>query len=301
MVGIGLKIVACIPAYNESKSIGEIVRAAKKYCTEVIVCDDGSIDDTVKVSRLAGALVVQHQSNGGYGTVIKTLLQEAKKIKADVTVTLDSDGQHDPSEIPKVIKPILNGDCDMVIGSRFLSNKKNKPIPMYRSFGVKAITKLTKNLSYSHITDAQSGFRAYSKSALSKLVLFEDGMAISAEILMQAKDNNLLVKEVPITIRYDVENSSTHNPISHGLSVLTKVFTFMSVRHPMLFYTLPGVAFLFISILFMGFSLELFSNTRFVSTNMIMISLGSSIVGVVLIATGVILYTMSILIRGKIK
>ena len=149
-------------------------------------------------------------------------LRSAAEKDADVMVTLDSDGQHNPDEIPQIVGPILNERFDIVIGSRFLrDNKKQEQnkIPTYRNLGIRTITRLTQSASYSQVTDAQSGFRAYSKNALSKISLFEDGMAASTEILLRASEKNLIIKEVPISIKYDIEKPSTHNPISHGVGV----------------------------------------------------------------------------------
>ena len=294
------KILVCIPAYNEAKHIGDIVRNARPYCSEVIVCDDGSVDETSNIARSAGAIVVRHEPNKGYGAAIKTLFEIARMKNADVMVTLDSDGQHNVNEIPKIIEPILKEGVDVVIGSRFLRNEDKRKIPSYRSFGIKTITKLTQVASYDHITDSQNGFRAYNKKAISKLDLREEGMSVSTEILIKAKEVNLTVQEVPITVTYDGGDTSTHSPLSHGISVMHSVVQFISLRHPLMFYGLSGIVFLLTGIFYMSSALDLFSHTRYVSTPTILISTGFVLVGMVLLATGVILYTMTALIRGKI-
>ena len=291
----------CVPAYNEARHIENIVRDAKPYCTEVIVCDDGSVDNTGELARAAGATVIRHESNRGYGAAIKTLFNTAKIRNADIMITFDSDGQHDPHEIPKIVEPILKQEADIVIGSRFLTADDKKKVPSYRSFGIKTITKFVNAASYDHITDSQNGFRAYGRNAISKLDLYDDGMAISTEILIKAKENNLTIKEVPITVTYDVEDASTHSPISHGASVMNSVIQFISLRHPLSFYGLTGIVCLIMGISFMSVALELFSRTRYVSTPSILISATFVITGIVMLATGVILYTMKALIRGKIK
>ena len=216
-------------------------------------------------------------------------------------VTIDSDGQHNPEQIPEVIKPIVEEDYDIVIGSRFLNQQDKRKVPAYRSFGIRTITKLAQLTSYNKLTDAQSGFRAYSKKALEKIDLVEDGMAVSTEILMRAGQRNLLVKEVPVTIRYDVDDASTHNPLVHGIGVLVTIIRFASLRHPFTFYGLPGFAFLVFAGYFMTIALNVFSATRFVSTNLIILSIGTAIIGVVLLMTGVILYTLAALLREKIR
>ena len=135
-------VVVCIPAYNEAMNIGNVVRAAKAHANEVIVCDDGSSDFTDEKAVEAGATVIRHPVNRGYGGAIKTLFNAAKESGADIMITLDSDGQHNPQQIPAVIDPIIKEGYDVVIGSRFLNAADRTKVPSYRSFGIKAITKL---------------------------------------------------------------------------------------------------------------------------------------------------------------
>ena len=290
-------------AFNEAKTITEIVEKAKKYAAEVVVYDDGSIDNTSEVARASGAMVLSSSRNKGYGVAIRALFQIAREKNADVMVTLDSDGQHDPDQIPALLEPILKEDFDIVIGSRFLAPQGTGiyKIPSYRTFGIRTITRFTRAVSYNGITDAQSGFRAYNKNSISKINLFEDGMAVSTEILMRAKEKNLSIKEAPITISYDVSDPSTHNPFFHGVGVLYSVIQFISLRHPLAFYGLPGVVLLVTAGAFLSKALELFSATRYVSTNLILISLGMAMIGVMLLSTGAILHTLTALFKGKIK
>jgi len=296
-----LRILVCIPAFNEAKTIADIITKSKKHAKEVIVYDDGSTDDTYEAANSAGATVIRNPENKGYGVAIRSLFQAAKEQNADIMVTLDSDGQHNPDQIPQLIEPLLKQGVDLVIGSRFLDSNDKEKVPRYRSFGIKTITKLTQAASYSGITDSQSGFRAYNKNALSKINLFEDGMAVSIEILLRAKEKKLLTTEVPITINYDVKDTSTHNPISHGLGVLYSVLQFISLRHPLAFYGLPGIALLGVAAFFLKNVLHLFSTTGYVSTNMILISVGIAVVGVVLLATAAIVYTLVALLKDRIK
>lgn len=293
-------IVVGIPAFNEAKNIRDVIKKAKLYCDKIIVCDDGSVDDTSKVAQAEeGVTVIKHSKNMGYGAAIKTLFDHARKEKYPVFVTLDSDGQHDADDIPKIAEPIFHGKAEIVIGSRFLKNTSKRNIPKYREFGIKTITKLTKVVSYDNISDSQSGFRAYSKEAISKITIFEEGMAVSTEILLNAKEQRLSITEIPIVVKYDVDDTSTHNPLSHGLAVLASVFRYASVKHPLSFYALPGFGLVLVSIFFFGWSLDIFSASGGFPTNMILYSIGFAIIGTVMVATGTILYTMTILIRGK--
>jgi glycosyltransferase involved in cell wall biosynthesis len=292
-------VIACIPAYNESKTISNIVQRAKKYVTEVIVYDDGSVDNTYELAKAAGATVIRSPINKGYGVAIKSLFQAAKEKNADVMITLDSDGQHDPDQIPDVLEPILEDEFDIVIGSRFLNSRDKEKVPMYRSFGIKTITKLTSTGSSSKLTDAQSGFRAFGKRALWNINLFEEGMAVSTEILLTAKEKNLLIKEVPATIRYDVSNSSTHSPLTQGITTVNSIIQFISLRHPLAFYVLPGLILLTAAAVFMYSAMDMYSSTKYISTNMILVSLGTSIIGIVLLATGIILNTLIALLKTR--
>lgn len=294
-------VTVCIPAYNEAANIGGIIKKVQKYADKIIVYDDGSSDNTKEVAMAAGALVIRSSKNKGYGSAIKALFDAAREEEARIMVTLDSDGQHDPDQIPELVEPIVNEECDMVIGSRFLNVKDKDRVPKYRSLGIKTITRLTQAASYNSITDAQSGFRAYSKNALLKMNLFEDGMSVSTEILLRAKEKNLMIKEIPVRIYYDLEKTSTHNSISHGVGVLYSVFQFISLRHPLAFYGLPGIALLIVAAFYMSNAMELFSTTRYISTNMILVSVGTAVVGVVLLATGSILYTITALLKGRIR
>lgn len=293
------RILVCIPAYNESSKIGKIVNRARAYASEVIVCDDGSTDETAKEAQTAGATVIRHSVNKGYGSAIKTLFRTAKENNADVMVTLDADGQHDPDQIPNIVEPILNEGFDIVIGSRFLNIHDREKVPSYRSFGIKTLTLLTKAASYRNITDAQSGFRAYSKAALSQIQLNEGGMAISAEILLRASRQNLSIKEVPATVIYDIQGTSTMNPISQGATVLRSIFQFVSIRHPLLFYGVPGIIMLVFATGFFAQALAIFSETRYVSTPLVLLAIGASVIGVLLVITGIILYTVTAVLREK--
>jgi glycosyltransferase involved in cell wall biosynthesis len=294
------KILVCVPAFNEAKNISSIVSQSMKYATEVLVYDDGSTDKTHEIAISAGATVIRNPKNNGYGVAIRSLFHAAKEKNADIMITLDSDGQHDPTQIPALLERLQQG-FDIVIGSRFLRNEDKERVPKYRSLGIKTITRLTQVASYKGITDSQSGFRAYNKAALSAINLFEDGMSVSTEILIRASEKKLSVAEVPITINYDIKDTSTHNPITHGIGVLYSVFQFVSLRHPLLSYGLPGIVLLGVAAFFLKNALNLFSQSGYVSTNMILISVGIAVVGVVLLATAAIVYTMVALLRGRVS
>jgi len=218
-----LKIVAAIPCFNSEPYIGGVVAKAREYVDEVVVVDDGSHDASSQIARAAGALVTSHRVTKGYGESIKSCFEEARKNDADILVILDSDGQHKPDEIPRLVAPVVRGEANLAIGSRFLGAPSN--MPRYRRLGVAIITWLFNAGSEVKITDAQSGFRAYVREVLNAFPLTEKGMGISVEIIIKARAKGLTISEVPISCSYH-DRSSTMNPILHGLGVALAVAKF---------------------------------------------------------------------------
>lgn len=232
-------IVAAIPAYNEEKTIEQVILCAQKHVDKVIVCDDGSTDRTADIAQKLDALVIQHRKNLGYGAALQSLFAKARVLEADIVLTLDADGQHNPEEIPKLVTLIQKDDVDLVIGSRFLG-ETNSDVPRYRRLGIKLITKLSNGRLEGKISDAQSGFRAYSKKAIHVLKLREKGMGISAEILMKAGEHKLKVTEVPVGVSYKGIETSTHNPLSHGWNVIVAIVRLILFEKPLEFLGIPG-------------------------------------------------------------
>ncbi len=291
-------IVACIPAFNEEKNIAKIIMSTQEYVDKVVVCDDGSTDMTARIAEKLGAIVVRHEKNKGYGAAIKSLFAKSRELNADIMITVDGDGQHDSSQIPSLIEPIIQNEADIVIGSRFLDKNNGKKIPKYRQAGIKVITKVAGNVSYNGISDAQCGFRAYSRRAIHEIYLGEYGMGVSTEILVKAKDCNLRIKEVSVNVNYDGETSK-ENPVYHGINVLLSTIKFASLRHPLMFYGLPGLFCLCIAAFFWVWTFDIFTNTRQVITNVALIAVGSTVVGLILMTTAILLYTIITIVREK--
>ena len=153
-----MKLV-CIPAYNEENHIKDVIKNSLLHVDGVVVCDDGSTDNTAKIAKDAGAVVISHTKNQGYGAAITTLFDYARKENAQIMITLDGDGQHDPNHIPLLIDTIIKHDVDVVIGSRFLDDETK--ISNYRKAGIKIITSASNYGTNFKVTDTQSGFRAY--------------------------------------------------------------------------------------------------------------------------------------------
>jgi len=291
-----LKVIIGLPAFNEEKKIGPIIEKLKEKYEHVLVCDDGSSDMTSTIASTMGATVVKHKKNLGYGSAIKTIFNEAKKIDGDVLVTFDADGQHQISEIDSMLKPIFENKVDIVIGSRFLG--KSKELPKYRKIGIKTITGLTNIMTGSKITDSQSGFRAYSKKMLNEISLIESGMGISTEILIKSMKKNMRITEVPITIDYE-NNKHSKEPISHGTSVIISTVKHVAIERPLLYYGVTGLIFLIVGLIFGAWTLQIYSEEKVVMTNMALIGIGGVILGTILLISGTILFSIVNLIREK--
>lgn len=219
------KILVGIPAYNEERTIANVVLCAKQYCSEVIVVDDGSFDRTSTWAQQVGATVLQHERNRGKGAAVKTLFQYIRPQDFDVFVLLDGDGQHLPSQIPSVIYPILKHDVDITIGSRYAEDSNHATV-FHRRIGQKVLDYVTRRATGICLTDTQSGFRAFSPQAVNRLSLRSDGMGVESEMICIARKEGLKITERSISVRYNVPDGQTYNSLIHGCSVLFSVIRF---------------------------------------------------------------------------
>lgn len=292
-----MRVAIGLPAFNEEKDIASLIAKLKNLSYSVIVCNDGSSDMTGIIAEKMGAMVINHPQNSGYGSAIRSLFDKARELDYDILITFDADGQHRVSDIKTVLGPLLNGEADLVIGSRFLGQHQLK-IPTYRKVGIKTITKLATITSNNKITDAQSGFRGYNKKALAEINPSDTGMGVSTEILIKADSEKLKIQEVPITVFYKGD-TSTHSPTSHGVSVVFSTMRFISLEHPLKFYGIPGIVFLAIGLFFTVWVLQEFSLSRKIITNIALIAGGSLILGTVFMMTCTILYSVVSLIRER--
>lgn len=231
-----------IPAYNEEIAIGSVVATAQRYTDKILVIDDGSNDKTSRIARNTGAAVIEHDCNRGKGAAIKTLLSYAELAAPDSLVVLDGDGQHYAGDIPAVASPVLDEDADLVIGSRYLDDGNGKETPLYRRLGQKVLDFMTYITTGERVSDSQSGYRALSLTAIKTLDLNSNLFGVESGMIDQAAAADLTIKETRVNVRYeDVPNGQSQSPLRHGLSVLAFILQLIRDRHPILFFTIPGL------------------------------------------------------------
>ena len=290
-----MKIIVGIPAFNEEKNIASIVTKLSDIADTVLVCNDGSTDLTSEIAEKMGAVVINHEKNLGYGGAIRSIFLKSKELDGDVLVTFDADGQHRIQDIKNVIEPIVNQEADLVIGSRFLDDSE-KEVPQYRKVGIKVITKITNASINEQLTDSQSGFRAYSKKVVNELNPSELGMGISTEILIKASSKNFKISEVPIKILYSGD-TSTHNPVAHGSSVIFSTIKYTSIEHPLKFYGIPSVIFFIVGISFTYLSAQYYAEIGRLNTNLTIVAASTVLIAVVLLISSILLYTLVSVVR----
>jgi glycosyltransferase involved in cell wall biosynthesis len=288
--------LVCIPAYNEEDAIAGVIKGSLKFADMVLVCDDGSTDGTARIARESGARVISHKKNEGYGSAIITLFDIARQENADIMVTLDGDGQHNPEQIPLLLNALQENNVDVVIGSRFLGGSADTP--GYRKRGIKIITSAANLGTDFKVSDAQSGFRAYSKKAIESIHPTETGMAVSTEILLKISNKGLSLAEVPITVSYG-DDTSTQRPVPHGIAVLMNTLKFISVKHPIPFYGFPGIVLIVIGSIIGYQFLNAYLNKQVIFLGSLMAAIILFLVGTILCVTAVILFSMATLMRER--
>jgi glycosyltransferase involved in cell wall biosynthesis len=287
--------IACIPAFNEEDKISELIEKSAKYVDQVVVCDDGSSDQTASRARSSGAYVIKHKKNLGKGAALQSLFLYAKDCNADVLVTIDGDGQFLPEEIPLLLNPIIKNNVDIVIGNRF---KNSKQMPSYRKVGNSFLNKMTSLASDLSIKDTQSGFRAYSKHAISKISFLNNGFVADSEILVSASKNKLVIIETDVTVLYDTGGkTSTKNPISHTVEVVTSLLEIIVLKHPLTYLGIPGILFLIIGIVFSINVIIIFNNIGYFSIPNTLLAFGFLISGLMFILVSILMF--GILRSGK--
>ena len=294
------EVLVGIPAYNEEKTIASVVSAAQEYADTVLVIDDGSSDETRTHAAEAGAIVVEHERNQGYGAALKTLFDEADKRRVEHLVIIDADGQHDPSDIPRMVEHQQEGSADLVVGSRFVEDGSTDA-PLYRRFGLGVVNVLT-NLSMgvirprSAVSDTQSGFRVYNRDAISSLAQDDsigEGMNASIDILYHAHSNNFEIVEVGTTVEYDVENASSQNPVSHGITLVRNILKTVERERPIMILGLPGFLSTMIGLYFGYMAISNYMSTETFPIGLSVSSAVFGLAGIFTVFTAIILHALN--------
>jgi len=281
-----MKIIVMVPAYNEENSISQVIqeipRSINGSKVEVLVINDGSTDNTVSVAQKAGAdHIVSHRKNRGLGHTFKTGLDKAVELGADVVVNIDADGQYNAKEIPKLVKPIIDGEADLVLGYRDIDSLDH--MPFAKKIGNKIATRITRMTSGFPVEDAQTGFRAFSREAVMRLNLQGDYTYVQ-ETIIQAVDEGMKIVQIPIEFRKREGESRLISNIWNyaGRAGLTIVRTYRDA-YPLRVFLLTGSVIFFIGLVF-GVRVLL----HFFSTGMVSPYLPSAVLAVVMITVGVI-------------
>jgi glycosyltransferase involved in cell wall biosynthesis len=270
--------LAVIPCRNEESMIGSVILKTKRFVNDVLVIDDGSTDETKKVAKDAGAVVISHKKNKGKGAAIKTGFKYALDNEYDYVVTIDGDGQHNPLEIPKLLDNVMNNGHDVSIGYRVGNDTE---MPMWRRVGKRVLDYTTGMGTGGFITDSQCGFRAFNRKAIEAITpkLKGEAFSVESEQLIHAHGSGLKMANTQVTCKYNGLQTSTKNPASHGLSVLGYVLWVVVERRPLLFVALPG----FICII-IGLILGFYTLHEYTQTSMFLIP--PTVIGSVLIVVG---------------
>jgi glycosyltransferase involved in cell wall biosynthesis len=288
-----MKAVVMIPAYNEERTIGHVIKGIPRNFAdevEVLIINDGSQDNTVAYAKKAGAdNVVSHKRNKGLGHAFRTGIDNALKMGADVIVNIDADGQFDPRDIPKLVKPIVDKEADMVTCTRFAG--KSPKMPKVKKFGNKRFTNLVNRFTGEKFTDTQCGFRAYSKEAALRLTLF-GGHTYTQEVFLNLVFKGMQIKEVPCKVKGEREGKSRVVGSISGYSLRSLLLIIRAHRdfRPLKFFGRLGLA-MFIPGVVIGIVLGL----RLLLYNVISPYLSLVYIGVVLILVGALLLVMALI------
>jgi hypothetical protein len=283
-----VRTLAIVPAYNEGRCIGSVVLRAKAYVDEVLVVDDGSNDDTAQVARAAGARVIRHEQNCGKGSALSTGLACARELGVKAVVLIDGDGQHRAEEIPKMLTPVLRGEADVVVGSRYLH--RHSRVPRYRVLGHKALNWLTNYTSGVHLSDTQNGFRALSRRAVQAFHLSSQGFSVESEMQFLIREHRLRCVEASVTTLYP--DKPKRSVVAQGVQVLCGLLRQAIYHQPLQRLLLPGLG-----ILMSGLALEthiLMSTAVWLQPAWALLFLSTliMILGTQLFLTGMIVYAI---------
>lgn len=290
-------IAAIVPALNEEVTIGSVVLQLKRHANKVIVVDDGSVDKTSEVARMAGAEVIRLEENHGKAYAVKKGIDALKGQDLDAVVMVDGDGQHRVSDLPAVLAPLLRGEADLVIGSRLICNGHR--VPTYRRFGQWVMNRFTNMGAKERLTDTQSGFRAMNMNGVMNMDFNCDGYGLESGMIVHFASRGLTIKEVPIDVRYDVPNKHKKNPITMGLGLVDQAITLIGLRRPLMFISVPG---LLLSLMGVFLGLATLGKTYFLDWSWFMqgaVAAFLTMLGTILVVSGLTLNTVGHIVNQR--
>jgi len=284
--------VAVIPAYNEDKYIASLVLKTRRYVDYVVVVDDGSTDLTGALAQEAGAIVLSQAPNQGKGAAVLRGLSWARDNGASAVVLLDGDSQHNPHDITHLIAPVVKGEADIVVGSRFIGDDALKNVPRWRVVGQQTLNMATTLSSQYALTDSQSGFRAFSRRALEIMCdeLTSKGFSVESEMQFVAREHNLHMVETPIVVNYDV--ALKRNPVVQGIEVLNGLMKMVGQARPLLFISGPGLILMVLGMLLGLLVVNTYRDTQELAIGYSLLTVMLLVIGVLSIFSGITLHTM---------
>ncbi|MEJ5201137.1 MAG: glycosyltransferase family 2 protein [Anaerolineales bacterium] len=289
-------IVVLIPAYNEERFIGSLVLKLQSLPVTVVVVDDGSKDDTAEIAERAGAIVVRQPENRGKAEALNAGFQVVQQLNPEAVVTIDADLQHNPEELPRLVQPILEGQADIVIGSRYMT--KSSQVPAHRIFGHIFFRYLTNWISGTRVSDTQSGYRAFSPNACHYL-FHSSGFTVESEMQFIAREHKLRILEVPVSIRYD--DKPKRSVWQQGLDVLAGILKLTGQYRPLLFFGVPGTALLLAGMALGVWVVERFKQVGELPVGFAILCVLLSVLGLIMLSTGFTLHSVRGLIADMLK
>ncbi len=291
------KVCVVIPAFNEARFIGSVVLGLKRRPVDILVVDDGSSDDTAEIARAAGAEVLRLPANQGKGAALNAGLSHIRQTAPDAIVIIDADGQHLPDELERVVQPILAGQADIVIGSRYLDGTSNTP--SHRKAGHKVMNFLTGAFSGVKASDSQSGYRAFSPRAYQALTFTSSDFSVESEMQFLASQHNLRMIDVPVTIQYlDKEKRS---PWRQGATVLTGILRLTAQYRPLLYFSMPGLVSLLAGLIWGLIVIERYRIYGQLAIGYAMICVLLCLIGLSLFSTGITLHSIRALFQEHLS
>jgi len=300
-----MKLVILIPAYNEEKTIEQVIKGIPGSIPGVdkiqaAVVDDGSSDRTAELAGRAGALVVRHPENRGVGAAFSTGISAALSMGADVIVNLDADGQFDPGDIPKIIAPVLSGEADFVTATRFGDKSLVPRMPLAKKYGNFMVRWIINFLTGKKFTDVSCGFRAYSRATALKLNLF-GSFTYTQETFLNLVQKGIRMKEVPLKVRGEREFGQSRvagSVLRYGLKSGSIILLAMRDIQPLSFFGWIGFGVCLLGLAGIGFVFGHWLMTGMTTPYQSLI-----LIGAVLLIVGFMLIVMALIaeMMGRIR